>query len=241
MNVEIWSDVICPWCYIGKRQFEEVLKHFPHGDQVAVIWRSYQIDPEAPKHPNTSMDKVQMTKQFGDPALVKVMIDRISTLAAEAGLEYNLEKIVYSNSFDAQRLIHFAATKQVQDAVLERLLKAYFTDGAAIGDQEVLVQIASELGLDADETRSLLAGEAYTHEVNADIKRARMLGIQGLPFFLIDEKYSLTGIQPANVLTDALEKAWLDAHPLIDISGNREETGACEIDNGCFPTPNQNT
>lgn len=238
MKVEIWSDVACPWCYIGKRHFESALAAFPQHDQVEVIWRSYQLDPDAPTHSDKSMDEV-LAKKFGTSiAQVKTMQERIIRTAAEAGLEYHMDKVQFNNTFDAHRLIHFAATRNLQDAAKERLLKAYFTDGVAIADRNELVRLGTEIGLDADEVRSMLESDAYADEVKADFQRGRMFGVQGVPFFAIDEKYGVSGAQPTAIFTELLEKAWTESHPLINISGNAQDAGYCEGDSCTIPQNN---
>jgi predicted DsbA family dithiol-disulfide isomerase len=235
MKVEIWSDVACPWCYIGKRHFESALAEFPQRDQVEVIWRSYQLDPNAPTHSDKSINEV-LAKKFGTSlAQVEIMQERVVSTAAEAGLEYHMDKVHYNNTFDAHRLIHFAATHNLQDAAKERLLRAYFTDGIAIADRDELVRLGTEIGLDADEVRSMLESDAYADEVKADFQRGRMFGVQGVPFFAIDEKYGISGAQPTAVFTEILEKAWAESHPLITISGNTQDAGYCEGDSCAIP------
>jgi predicted DsbA family dithiol-disulfide isomerase len=230
MKVEIWSDVVCPWCYLGKRRFESALAQFDHRDQVEVIWRSYQLDPNAPRVSEETVNEM-LAKKYGiSQKQAAANHDRLTALGAEAGLEYHFEKARIGNTFDAHRLIHLAATKGLQNAVKERLMKAYFTDGAAIGDSETLVQIVSEVGIDADLARAVLASDAYADEVRADERRARTLGIHGVPFYAIDEKYGVSGAQPAEVFSKVLERAWADAHPLITVGGDEPESGVCEDD-----------
>lgn len=238
MKVEIWSDVACPWCYIGKRHFEEALGQFSQRDQVEITWRSYQLDPDAPLHSDKSMDEV-LAKKFGsDVSQLQAMQKHVSSIAEAAGLEYHLDNVKYNNTFAAHRLIHFAAAKGLQDVAKERLLKAYFTEGVAVGDTDELVRIASEIGLDEDETRGILDSDAYADEVRADIQRARMFGIQGVPFFAIDEKYGVSGAQPANVFTEVLTKAWSESHPLISVVSNAQDAGFCEGDSCAVPQNN---
>ncbi|GHO83712.1 DsbA family oxidoreductase [Dictyobacter formicarum] len=235
MKVEIWSDVACPWCYIGKRRFEAALAEFKHKDQVEVIWRSYQLDPSAPRTSDTKMTDVLAQKYGVSVQQAAAMNERVSTLAAEVGLDYHMDDIRHSNTFDAHRLIHLAASHNVQDAAKERLLKAYFTEGASIGDTETLVKLASEVGIDAEEARSVLAGNAYTDDVKADIERARMFGIEGVPFFAVDEKYGISGAQPTEVFKQALDQAWAESHPLIKVKSADADSGYCEGDNCVIP------
>ena len=156
MQVEIWSDVACPWCYIGKRRFEGALKQFEHRDQVEVTWRSYQLDPTAARSSGQTVNEVLEKKMHLSREKAIAMNDHVSALAAQEGLDYHMEQTQYDNSFDAHRMVHLAAAHGKQDAMEERLFKAYFTDGLAIGDPEVLIQLAFEIGLDAAEARTTL-------------------------------------------------------------------------------------
>jgi predicted DsbA family dithiol-disulfide isomerase len=231
MKVDIWSDVACPWCYIGKRRIEGALAGFDHHDQVEVVWHSYQLDPEAPSISKQTVTEVLAKKYGRSLAQAAAMNDRVSGIAAQDGLEYHLEKAQYGNTFDAHRLIHLAATHDLQDAMEERFFKAYFTEGAALGDHETLVKLASEVGIDADEARTVLASDAYADAVRADILRARRLGIQGVPFFAIDEKYGVSGAQSSEVLKEVLEQAWVESHPITMVKGaNQDDAGSCEGD-----------
>ncbi len=230
MKVEIWSDVVCPWCYIGKRRFESALADFEHKDAVEVIWRSYQLSPDSPRAVGKSVNEHLAHKYNVSLAQAQAMNDRVTGIAAEAGLDYHMDKAQHSNTFDAHRLIHLAAHHKLQDAVKERLMKAYFTEGAPIGDDETLVKLVAEVGVPADEARAVLSGDAYTNEVRADIRRAAMLGIQGVPFFVLDEKYGVSGAQPSEVFTDALNQAWADSHPLVTVGASGKNADLCEGD-----------
>lgn len=232
MKVEIWSDVVCPWCYLGKRRFEAALAQFTHRDQVEIIWRSYQLDPNAPRTSGETLNEMLAKKYGMSTRQAAANHDRLTALGAEAGLEYHFERAKPGNTFEAHRLIHLAASKGLQDVVKERLLKAYFTDGAAIGDSETLVQIVSEVGIDADEARAVLAGDAYAGEVRADERRARALGIHGVPFFALDEQFGVSGAQPTEVFLKVLEHAWAESHPLITVGGDSEDSGVCD-DESC--------
>ena len=230
MKVEIWSDVVCPWCYLGKRRFEAALAQFEHRDQVEIIWRSYQLDPNAPRTSGETLNEMLAKKYGMNIKQAAANHDRLTALGAEAGLEYHFEQAKPGNTFDAHRLIHLAASKGLQGAVKERLMQAYFTDGAAIGDDEALIQIVSEVGIDADDARAALASDAYADEVRADEQRARALGIHGVPFFALDEQYGVSGAQPAEVFLQVLEQAWAESHPLITVGGDTEDSGVCEDD-----------
>ena len=215
MKVEIWSDVVCPWCYIGKRRFEAALAAFEHRDEVEVVWRSYQLSPDAPPYASRPVREHLAEKYGVSLAQADAMSARVTGIAAEEGLEYHLDKAQHSNTFDAHRLIHLAAKHGLQGAAGERLMHAYFTEGEPIGDADTLVRLISEIGIDPEEARAVLAGDAYASEVRSDIRRAMMLGVQGVPFFVLDEKYAVSGAQPTEILSEALEQAWAESQPLV--------------------------
>jgi predicted DsbA family dithiol-disulfide isomerase len=235
MKVEIWSDVVCPWCYIGKRRIEGALAQFEHQDQVEILWRSYQLDPQAPRIAEETVNEMLARKYGMSLKQATAANDRVSNLAAQEGLEYHLEKAHHSNTFDAHRLIHLAASHQLQENMEERLFKAYFTEGENLGDTETLVKLAAEVGIDAEEARAVLASDRYADEVRADIQRARRLGVQGVPFFAIDEKYGVSGAQPSEVLKEVLEQAWAESHPLIKVSSATQDAGFCDDDSCSIP------
>ena len=233
MKVEIWSDVVCPWCYIGKRRFESALAHFAHREQVEVTWRSYQLDPGAPRESGKTVNEILAQKYGVSLSQAAAMNERVSTIAAQEGLEYHLEQAKYSNTFDAHRLTHLAATHGLQQEAEERFFKAYFTEGRALGDTETLVQLVSEIGIDADEARAVLGSDAYANEVRADEQRARAFGISGVPFFAVDERYGVSGAQPTELFGEVLERAWAESHPLTKVvSATQDETGSCDGE-GC--------
>jgi predicted DsbA family dithiol-disulfide isomerase len=213
MQIEIWSDVVCPWCYIGKRRFEAALAQFAHRDEVVVAWRSYELDPHAPREEEGSLNDMLARKLRVSTAQAAAMNQRVIDLAAGEGLDYQLARARPGNTFDAHRLIHLAAAHNLQAVAKERLLRAYFTEGRPIGDLDTLAQIGAELGLPGDEVRAMLEGDAYAADVRADQRRAAEFGIQGVPFFVIDERYGVSGAQPAAVFLDALEQAWAAAPP----------------------------
>ncbi len=217
MKVEIWSDVACPWCYIGKRRFESALAHFAHREQVEVTWRSYQLDPGAPRDPGQTVNEILAQKYGVHLSQATAMNERVSAIAAQEGLEYHLGQAKYGNTFDAHRLIHLAATHGLQQEAEERLFQAYFTEGRALGDAETLVQLVSEIGIGADEARAVLGSDAYADEVRADEQRARAFGIGGVPFFAVDERYGVSGAQPTELFGEVLERAWAESHPLIQV------------------------
>jgi predicted DsbA family dithiol-disulfide isomerase len=204
-NVEIWSDVVCPWCYIGKRRFEAALAEFPH--EVEVTWRSFELDPGAPATREHGAAEHLAAKYGMSVEQAQASHAQMTELAAREGLEYHFETARGGNSFDAHRLIHLAAAHGLQDAAKERVMRAYFTEGVAIGDREQLVALSADIGLDPDETRGVLESDAYADAVREDELLARRIGIQGVPFFVLDRRYGVSGAQPAEVLVQALEQA----------------------------------
>ncbi len=208
MKIEIWSDVVCPWCYIGKRRFETALSQFENKAEVTIQWRSFQLDPTAPATSGESVNQM-LAHKYGMTLEQAIQKNReVSELAAKEGLEYHLDQAQRGNTFDAHRLIHLAARHNLQDAMKERLMKAYFTEGKAIGDLDTLVSLGSEVGLDTQQVRQTIESQAFAAEVKADEKRGSDLGIRGVPFFVFDEKFGVSGAQPAEVFLKVLDKAW---------------------------------
>jgi predicted DsbA family dithiol-disulfide isomerase len=214
MRVEIWSDIVCPWCYIGKRRFEAALARFPHADQVEVVWRSFELDPNAPRRREGNQIEHLARKCGMTIEQARATRDQLTQVAAEEGLEYQFDVAQPGNTLDAHRLLHLAAVRGVQDRMKERLLAAYFTEGAPIGDRDTLVRLAGEAGLDPTEAEATLTSDDYVAEIRSDEAEAAAFRISGVPFFVIDRKFGVSGAQPAEVLLEALERAWSDSQPL---------------------------
>ena len=208
MRVDIWSDIACPWCYVGKRRFEAALARFPAYSTVEVVWRAFELDPAAPRvREKSSSYAARLAKKYGVPlARAEAMISHMTDVAAAEGLDFHFERVQSGNTFDAHRLLHLAGERQKQDALKERLLRAYFTEGEPIGEPEALARLASQVGLDSDEVLATLASDALTREVRADEDQASSLGISGVPFFVFDSRYGVSGAQPADVLLQVLER-----------------------------------
>jgi predicted DsbA family dithiol-disulfide isomerase len=214
MNVEIWSDVVCPWCYIGKRRFEHALSGFGHRDEVEVTWRSFQLDPNA--EAQSDVDPVErLAAKYGmSRAQAEAAQARVTANAATEGLDFHLDRARSFNTFDAHRLIHFAHSFGLQDALKERLMAGYFVEGAAVGDRDVLTQLAVEMGLDETAVREVLTSDAFAADVRHDEQEARDIGITGVPFFVIDRAYGISGAQPSELILATLDKVWTESHPL---------------------------
>ncbi len=208
MEIEIWSDIVCPWCYIGKRRFEKALDRFERADAVNVTWRSFQLDPAAPRVPSETTREMLARKYGVSLAQADAMQERVTRLAAGEGLAYRIDLTRHENSFDAHRLLHLAKSKGLQTELKERLFAAHFLEGRPISDAATLARIAEEAGLDAAEVEPVLGSDAFAADVRADREKAARLGIQGVPFFVIAGRYGVSGAQPVEVFREALETAW---------------------------------
>jgi predicted DsbA family dithiol-disulfide isomerase len=208
MRVDIWSDVICPWCYIGKRRFEAALGRFDHRDDVEVVWHSFELDPSAPARREGNLADLLAAKYGMSRNQALDANANITKLAAAEGLDYHLERAQPGNTFDAHRLIHLAEKHGLQAEMKERLLRGYFSDGMAVGDPDALVGAAVEVGLDNDEVGNVLDSDAYSDAVRADEAHAARLGISGVPFFVLGNRYGVSGAQPPDAILGALDQAW---------------------------------
>lgn len=215
LAVEIWSDIACPWCYVGKRRFEAALATFAHADAVDITWRAFELDPGAPPiHPREPSYAARLAAKYGmSEAKAVAAIDAMTKTAAAEGIEMHPEAIQAGNTFDAHRLIHLARAHGQGLAAKERLLRAYFTEGQAVGDHAVLAALGAELGLDAAEISALLAGDRFAREVRDEERAAQQLGIHGVPFFVLGGRYGVSGAQPAEALHAALTQAWTELAP----------------------------
>ena len=211
MKVEIWSDVVCPWCYIGKRRFETALARFDHAADVEVEWRSFQLNPAQPRGAREPLEESLARKMGGTVEQARAMNARVTELAAAEGLEYHFETYRVVNTFDAHRVMHLAKAHGLGTEEHERLLRAQLVEGEILEDHDTLVRLAAEVGLEVDETRRVLASDAYAADVEADIALAQAFGAGGVPFFVIDRRYGVSGAQPAELFLEALETARRDA------------------------------
>ena len=208
MRIDVWSDLVCPWCYIGKRRLEHALEKAKLDQPIEIVHRSFQLNPSAPME-TTSKRREYLMKKYGWSNAQAEQIDSdMEKRAAADGLEYHLgAEGLTGNTFDAHRLMHLARERGVADAAIERFYRAYFTEQRSLFDKESLVPLAVEAGLDADEARRVLNGTGYADAVERDINEARMLGVSGVPFFVFDMKLGLSGAQPVEVFIDALNQA----------------------------------
>jgi predicted DsbA family dithiol-disulfide isomerase len=210
LTVEVWSDIACPWCYVGKRRLEAALARFPHRDLVRLSWHSFELDPSAPPVRDASQSYVaRLAAKYGTgQAQAQGMIDRMVDTAAREGIAMDFRGIQSGNTFHAHRLLHLAKARGRQDALAERFMRAYLCEGGAIGDPTLLLRLAVEVGLDADEVSGVLSGDLYTDAVRQDQRDARQIGVDGVPFFLLGRHYAVAGAQPAELLLQALSKTW---------------------------------
>jgi predicted DsbA family dithiol-disulfide isomerase len=211
MRIDIWSDIICPWCYIGKRRFERAMANFAHREALRpghIVHRSFQLNPSFPTEKTPVRRAALMSKYGLTEQQARDMDAKMERTAAAEGLEYHLDGGITGNTFDAHQLVHLAGVRGIQDQVIERLYRAYFTEQRSIFDEDSLVELGSDAGLDAAESRTALRSHAYAGEVEDDVALARKIGISGVPFFVIDGRYGISGAQPSEVFAEALDKAW---------------------------------
>jgi predicted DsbA family dithiol-disulfide isomerase len=210
MQVEIWSDVVCPWCYLGKRYFEQALERFQHHDEVEVIYRSFELDPSVPPGVTTPTVEALASKYGLGLEQAREAQRQMERRAAQAGLAFRMEDLRSGNTRDAHRLLQLARARGRQAELAERLHRAYFTDQASIFDHPSLAGFAADVGLDRDEALAVLASGEYGEAVEADEEVARSFGVSGVPFFVIDRRYGISGAQPAETIAAVLERVWAE-------------------------------
>ncbi|MDQ0216628.1 protein disulfide-isomerase [Oikeobacillus pervagus] len=238
MKIEVWSDFVCPFCYIGKRRLEKALENFPQKSKVEVVYRSYELDPNAKKDYQESIHQILASKYGISLEKATKMNEDIGKQAASVGLEYHFDTMKPTNTFHAHRLVKFAEEKGKE--MTERLLRAYFTDSKHLGNDEELAQLAVELGFDYDEVIRVLESDQYSEAVRADEEMARKIGVQGVPFFVLNQKYAVSGAQPTEIFEKALQKVWKEENTVstIETLSNESGAGAVCTDDGC-QIPNQ--
>ena len=207
LQIEIWSDIMCPFCYIGKRKFEAAMSQFEGKDDVEIIWKSYQLSPDMVTDSSKNINQYLSEHKGISIQEAERMNAYVTNMAAKEGLAYNFDKTVVANSFKAHQFAHFAKQYGKQDEAEEKLFQAYFTDGKNMDDDAVLIQMAAELGLDTTALKAALQNGTYAEEVLADIKEAEDIGVRGVPFFVFDRKYAVSGAQDSKVFLQMLEKA----------------------------------
>ncbi|WNQ08854.1 DsbA family oxidoreductase [Paenibacillus aurantius] len=233
MKVEIWSDFACPFCFIGKQRFEEALSQFAHKDEVEVAFRSFELDPNAPKEVDQDVHSMLAGKYGMSREQAVAMNENVTRQAKEAGLEFHLDTLILTNTFDAHRLAQYAKKFGKDQQIVKELFQAYFTDSKHLGDPQVLADLAGKAGLDREETLRILAGDDYSAEVREEEEDAGRLGINAVPFFVIDRKYGVSGAQPSPLFLEALQKAWSESQPLQVLNETISSEGCG--DGSCTP------
>jgi len=233
MIVEIWSDIVCPFCYIGKRRFEAALEQLPYREEVKVVYHSFELDPNAPADPGHDIHDMLAAKYGMSREQAKGMNDQMTEQARSVGLVYDMDRAKPTNTYDAHRLTHYAAQSDKMVEMTERLFRAYFTEGLHIGDRQVLADLADEVGLDRDHALAALENGRYADEVRQDERDAAQIGIQGVPFFVINRKYAVSGAQPPEVFVQAIEKARSEEQPAITLLNEDDGAGAACTDGAC--------
>lgn len=208
MKIEIWSDVMCPFCYIGKRNLEQALAQFADSDKLEIVWKSYQLDDTVPETATESYEAYLVKRKGLSATQVQGMLQNVTKMAREAGLNYDFDKAVIVNSRKAHQLIQFAKTRKLGDEMEERLFLAYFTEGKNIADTDTLTQLGVEIGLDANELQTAFTNEQFVYMMTQDIQEARQIGVNGVPFFLFNHKYAISGAQPPQAFLETIRKSF---------------------------------
>lgn len=232
MKVEIWSDIMCPFCYIGKRRFEESLAQFGNRQNIEIEWKSFLLSPDMKTDPSKSIHQFLAEHKGVSLEEAKSMNQYVTDMAASVGLTYDFDKTVPANSFNAHRFLHFTKQYGKQNEAEELLFKAYFTEGKNIDDAKTLVTLAQELGLNVAELTQAMGSDAYVNDVVADIEEAQHIGVRGVPFFVFDRKYAVSGAQTPEIFLQTLEKSyeeWQEANPKLTVI----EGDSCSVDGTC--------
>lgn len=210
MKIEIWSDVACPFCYIGKRRLEEALNGFEHQSDVEIEWKSFQLNPELKTNKIQSIHEYLAEAKGWTVEYAKQMGEQVTAMAGEVGLNYNMDTTVVANTFNAHRIIQFAKTQNLGDAIEEALFKAYFMEGKNIDSKTELIEIAVSIGLNAAEAEKVLDEKQFSEQVEFDAYEAQQIGVRGVPFFVFNRKYGISGAQPLEVFTRTLDQAYTE-------------------------------
>ena len=232
MEINIWSDVRCPFCYIGKRKFEMALEKFPHKDKVKVIWKSFELDPNLKTNTKVSaMEHLSKAKGISK-AQAEGMQQHVATVAKEIGLDFKSNKTIIANSFNAHRLIQLAKTKGLGNEMEEALFKAHFVEGKNIDDKETLLETGVSIGLDESDVNEIFTSDAFSKEVKEDEMQAQSIGINGVPFFVLNNKYAVSGAQSPETFSEVLEQTWEEyekENPALIVT----EGESCSTDGNC--------
>lgn len=236
MKIEIWSDVVCPFCYIGKRKLEKALEKFPYKDKVEIEWKSFQLNPDQKTNPNISTLEHLAESKGWSMAQTREITSNVVNMAASQGLDFDFEKAVVANTKNAHRLIHLAKESGKGDAMKERLLSAYFSEGKNVDDFTTLISLGKEVGLEEEKIKAMLESNQFEEAVDQDIYESRQIGVRGVPFFVLDRKFGISGAQPDEVFDQTIQKAWLEyakSNPVLDFADNNQGE-SCDVDGNCW-------
>jgi predicted DsbA family dithiol-disulfide isomerase len=236
MKIEIWSDIMCPFCYIGKRRLESALENFEYKNHVEIVWKSFLLNPDMKTDPSKSTAEYLAVTKGWSLEQTHQIINQVTEMARGEGLVYNMQKTVVANAKNAHRLLQLSKTLRKGGEMKERLLKVYFTEGKNIDDFETLVTLAEEVGLNKERVETCLNSNEFAELVDQDIFESRQIGVRGVPFFVLDRKFGISGAQPIEVFKDTLNKAWIDfvkENPIIQMH-NKDQANACDIDGNCI-------
>lgn len=229
MQVDVWSDVVCPWCYVGLANLDQALDDFEHADDVEVVLHSFQLDPAAPRRdPEPQVERLAR-KYRTSLEEIRTNQARLVALGAERGIDFRFDDAVGGNTFDAHRLLHLGLRRGVQRKLKHRLGEAYFTEGQPIGETDTLRAAALAVGLDADEVEAVLTGDAFADEVRTDIADAQRIGVSGVPFFVAGGRLAVSGAQPPEALLDVLRQAWADQQPVPTVVAGGDDNDNDEV------------
>lgn len=234
MKIEIWSDVMCPFCYIGKRNFETALAQFADKENIEIEWKSYQLDPTIPEVAEENQEDYLVKRKGMSREEVQGMLANVTEMAKQAGLEYHLDQSVMVNSQKAHQLIQFAKSKNLDNEIEERLFKAFFTEGKNVADIKILTQLGKEIGLDENELQVAFTDDKYKYQMIQDIQEGQNMGVRGVPFFVFDRKYGISGAQPAEAFLETLTKSffeWREKNPEVKLDITQGQS--CTQDGKC--------
>jgi predicted DsbA family dithiol-disulfide isomerase len=233
MKIEVWSDYVCPFCYIGKRLLEQALADFEHRDHVQIEFKSFELDPNTVNNGDKTLNELIASKYGVSVERAKEMNDQIIERAKTVGLSYNFDQIKQTNTFDAHRLAKLALKRGKAEEFNERLLKAHFTESQFLGQYETLIQLAAEVNLDKDEVKQVLVSDDYQDEVRKDELEAQQIGVKGVPFFVFNRKYAISGAQPLTLFKETLDQVWQEENQASTLKTIEGDTDSVCTDDGC--------
>lgn len=233
MKIEVWSDFVCPFCYIGKRRLEQALEEFDHKNKVEVSYKSFELQPHLPSDKNVTIHEMLAKKMNTTPEQAKAMNQQIIASAATVGLAYQFDEMKQTNTLDAHRLVKYAETKGKGSELTERLLSAHFLESQFLGEQETLLSLAADVGLNREEASKVLSGSEYLDDVRMDQQEGQQLGVQGVPFFVFNRKYAISGAQPHEAFVQTLKKVWEEENQSSPLQHIHSDSEASCTDDGC--------